>query len=92
MGSHKDDDKKDKKDKETKQERKLTMRERVEKILREGKWFNAYRIGWAGNTGQYRQYCAPVRSYGLSSAPGAPARFSVEDKYLNAPGWITGIW
>lgn len=37
MGSHKDDDKKDKKDKETKPERKLTMRERVEKILREGK-------------------------------------------------------
>lgn len=39
MGSHKDEDKdKDKdKDKETKQERKLTMRERVEKILREGK-------------------------------------------------------
>ena len=36
MGSHKDD-KKDKKDKETKPERKLTMRERVEKILREGK-------------------------------------------------------
>lgn len=37
MGSHKDEDKKDKKDKETKPERKLTMRERVEKILREGK-------------------------------------------------------
>ena len=37
MGSHKDDDKKDKKGKETKPERKLTMRERVEKILREGK-------------------------------------------------------
>ena len=37
MGSHKDKDKKDKKDKETKPERKLTMRERVEKILREGK-------------------------------------------------------
>lgn len=34
--SHKDD-KKDKKDKDTKQERKLTMRERVEKILKEGK-------------------------------------------------------
>lgn len=37
MGSHNDEDKKDKKDKETKPERKLTMRERVEKILREGK-------------------------------------------------------
>lgn len=37
MGSHKDEDKKDKKDKETKPERKLTMRERVEKILREGR-------------------------------------------------------
>ena len=37
MGSHKDEDKKDKQDKETKPERKLTMRERVEKILREGK-------------------------------------------------------
>lgn len=37
MGSYKDEDKKDKKDKETKPERKLTMRERVEKILREGR-------------------------------------------------------
>ncbi len=36
-GKHKVEDKKDDKDKETKPERKLTMRERVEKILREGK-------------------------------------------------------
>lgn len=37
MGSHKDEDKDKDKDKETKPEHKLTMRERVEKILREGK-------------------------------------------------------
>ncbi len=37
MGSHKDEDKDKDKDKETKPERKLTMRERVEKILKEGK-------------------------------------------------------
>ena len=37
MGSHKDENKDKDKDKETKPEHKLTMRERVEKILREGK-------------------------------------------------------
>lgn len=37
MGSHKDEDKDKDKDKETKPEHKLTMRERVEKILKEGK-------------------------------------------------------
>ena len=37
MGSHKDEDKDKDKAKETKREHKLTMRERVEKILKEGK-------------------------------------------------------